>query len=152
MNARMMVGGQIVIAELDGMINVPADVHNLMEMGYSADKAAELVVEAKADIERQKAGAAIKKEVVSKLNGITIEIKKDGKSFIYQADERSRNLISQAINAAEILGKKSAPWRMANNEWRDTSLDELRQISAQGLMKHGEIMQQAEADAKAAAA
>lgn len=75
-----------------------------------------------------------------KLNSIIVTIEVEGVEFSYQADERSRNLIAHAVNAAEVLKQDSAGWRMANNEWRDTSLDELRMISARGLMRHGEIM------------
>ena len=75
-----------------------------------------------------------------KLNSIIVTIEVEGVEFSYQADERSRNLIAHAVSAAEVLKQDSAGWRMANNEWRDTSLDELRMISARGLMRHGEIM------------
>ena len=82
----------------------------------------------------------LRKERDRRLASITVDVGAEGDKLTFDANERSRNLISQAVNASETLGMSTTSWKMADNTWKEVTLNQLREASAVGLVRHGEIM------------
>lgn len=88
-------------------------------------------------LERQSKKAARQVE----LDAITVSVD-DGKGgeLVFQAGKESRDLMSQAVDAAVTLGVAVHKWKMADNTWQTVTLDQLKKARALGLQRHAEIL------------
>ena len=75
------------------------------------------------------------------LNAITVEIasEKSG-TVVLDANESSRNLMIQAINASAILNIAEHNWKTHNNDWVLLTVNDLKAALAAGLERHAEIL------------
>lgn len=72
----------------------------------------------------------------AELQSITVTV--DG--LVFDAGKESRDLMSQAVDAATTLGIAVHQWKMADNSWKSVTLDQLKKAQALGLQRHAEIL------------
>jgi predicted nucleic acid-binding protein len=94
---------------------------------YTPPSAEEMAIIAEQQAKAQKAQA---------MENLSVEV--DG--LIFDADEQSQVRMNNAITAAQTLGLHFASWKLANNEIKEITLEQLKQAQALAIIAVGEII------------